>query len=285
MTPTEVKEPSEDPEEALIDIEDPEQDPEEDTEDDPEADEDADFELPGPPDLEDRVTAPLPSPEERATAPLPVLDLDEAAVEPAFSLQTATAEECFAEGQRLGRDGNHRMAAQWMQVAVAKAPANPHYRAALRGLHAQRGADAKQREATVQAAQQAVETPTAPAPRASASKAHLVKAGVAAGLLLLAGLNAAWMFGVFDAPPDRPEVDAMPYMTLSLVVSGAAQGPNPTDLVLRVGEDWDDAADKEALVGRLAAAAAANGYTAITVMRGDRKVASARNGGKLVLVY
>lgn len=139
----------------------------------------------------------------------------------------------------------------------------------------------------LQAANEAAEQPIAPSTRRTtkASKLHLIKAGVGLTLLLLALLNAAWMFGVFEGVPDRPEVDATPYMTVSLVVSGASEGSVPTDLVLRVGEDWDTTEDKEALVGRLARTAAGNGFTAVTVMRGDQKVASARNSGKLVQVY
>lgn len=121
-------------------VEGEEEDPFEDTVDEfeleVEEDDDSEFGLPDSEDLE-AVTSPLPRTDELPTAPLPVLDLDSVApVEEgqAFSLEAATAEECFTEGQRLAREGSMRTAAQWMQVAVAKAPANPHYRNALRNL-------------------------------------------------------------------------------------------------------------------------------------------------------
>ncbi len=210
------------------------------------------------------------------------------------SLATASAEDCYEEAKLLLEGGNKSLALQLLQVAIAKDPTNATYREALAEVREMRAEQGHQKEKEIRAREKLnrdlEEAPVSPPPRAADDKGpsqrHVIKAAAALVLTIVAAVNTAWVFGVFEKPLERPAVDATPYMNISLVVEQATEGPVPTDLILHVATDWKTKPDKLVLVKSLAAEASAQGFSAVTLLDDEgRKVASTRNHGKIVQLY
>jgi len=218
-------------------------------------------------------------------------DPEEEAIE--NPLARASAEDCYEEAGILLESGNQSLALQLLQVAIAKDPTNATYREALSSVRETLMEQGHRKEQEIQAREKLnrdlESAPVTPPPKAEDRRPdhrHIIKAALALLLLVVAALNTAWALGAFDKPVAQPEVDATPYMNISLVVERANEGTVPTDLVLHVAPDWKTMPEKMALIKKLSAAASTQGFAAMTILDGEgRKVASTRNHGKVIQLY
>ena len=234
-------------------------------------------------------------PEEEATEnPLEQASADDPEEEAIENpLERASAEDCYEEAGLLLESGNQSLALQLLQVAIAKDPTNATYREALSSVREMLMEQGHRKEQDIQAREKLNRdleaAPVTPPPRVEDRRSnhrHIIKAAAAVVLIIVAALNTAWALGAFDKPVPRPEVDATPYMNISLVVERSNEGTVPTDLVLHVAPDWKTMPEKMVLVKKLSAAASTQGFSAVTILDGEgRKVASTRNHGKVIQLY
>lgn len=185
------------------------------------------------------------------------------------------------------REGNDKLAAQWMQMGRAKS--SP--KRAARGMKAPRPPQPK---ATVQDSDDlfvdALEDVGAGSPAQPKDKApgtpQTVKTVVALALLLVATAAGLYAFGAFSQGPDHADVSATEFMEVSEVVERVTTGTASTDLILHVNADWDAVSDKEALLKQWAAKAGEQGYSVVNVMGPDgQRVAGSRNNGQTARIY